>query len=344
MKRRQNKSDCHLHHRRTSRQKREEIQLTGKDSSIRATSQSRRLPTRMRDPPSAEPAASFVVEAYATGTKRSSALVTSRSESQTPVAGTASMFRNRKELADRRGHFRDPRTGDLDGRDAQFARAVEDSLEATDRCLEEAAPKKRKGTKLACREADSANRRGARSRRAFHAPDVAPDAPAPWGNRFRIESRTHRNSGGARGPVVTAPAVGPAVRSETDDRSRQDAGAAKERVEPGEGSRSAQRKDRNAYAFHHRPAEAGSGDHRSDREGAARTEGCAHHIAHALPGRYVVFMPSVNHLGVSRKIASDEERQRLKRILQDASRRARPAASSSARRARAFPKTRSPPT
>src|SRR6202451_3863885 len=36
----------------------------------------------------------------------------------------------------------------------------------------------------------------------------------------------------------------------------------------------------------------------------------------ALPGRYVVFMPSVAHLGVSRKIASDEERLRLKRILQ----------------------------
>jgi ribonuclease G len=36
----------------------------------------------------------------------------------------------------------------------------------------------------------------------------------------------------------------------------------------------------------------------------------------ALPGRYVVFMPSVEHLGVSRKIASDEERLRLKRILQ----------------------------
>lgn len=35
----------------------------------------------------------------------------------------------------------------------------------------------------------------------------------------------------------------------------------------------------------------------------------------ALPGRYVVFMPSVNHIGVSRKIASEEERQRLKRIL-----------------------------
>ncbi len=36
----------------------------------------------------------------------------------------------------------------------------------------------------------------------------------------------------------------------------------------------------------------------------------------ALPGRYVVFMPSVGHLGVSRKVASDEERQRLKKILQ----------------------------
>ncbi len=36
----------------------------------------------------------------------------------------------------------------------------------------------------------------------------------------------------------------------------------------------------------------------------------------ALPGRYVVFMPSLDHLGVSRKIESDEERHRLKRILQ----------------------------
>ncbi len=35
----------------------------------------------------------------------------------------------------------------------------------------------------------------------------------------------------------------------------------------------------------------------------------------ALPGRYVVYMPTVEHVGVSRKIASEEERQRLKRIL-----------------------------
>jgi ribonuclease G len=45
------------------------------------------------------------------------------------------------------------------------------------------------------------------------------------------------------------------------------------------------------------------------RKGARITS----HIA--LPGRFLVFMPTVNHVGVSRKIESDEERQRLKRVL-----------------------------
>jgi len=35
----------------------------------------------------------------------------------------------------------------------------------------------------------------------------------------------------------------------------------------------------------------------------------------ALPGRFLVYMPTVNHIGVSRKINSDEERMRLKRIV-----------------------------
>jgi Rne/Rng family ribonuclease len=35
----------------------------------------------------------------------------------------------------------------------------------------------------------------------------------------------------------------------------------------------------------------------------------------ALPGRFLVYMPTVTHVGVSRKIASDEESHRLKRIL-----------------------------
>ena len=40
----------------------------------------------------------------------------------------------------------------------------------------------------------------------------------------------------------------------------------------------------------------------------------------ALPGRYLVYMPTVNHVGVSHKIASEEERLRLKRIIQEHSR------------------------
>jgi Ribonuclease G/E len=55
-------------------------------------------------------------------------------------------------------------------------------------------------------------------------------------------------------------------------------------------------------------------------------------------------MPTLEHTGVSRKIASDEERLRLKRILQGPSRRNSPAASSSAPPARAKAKRISRPT
>jgi ribonuclease G len=37
----------------------------------------------------------------------------------------------------------------------------------------------------------------------------------------------------------------------------------------------------------------------------------------SLPGRYLVFMPTVEHVGVSRKITDDEERRRLKGILKE---------------------------
>jgi ribonuclease G len=37
----------------------------------------------------------------------------------------------------------------------------------------------------------------------------------------------------------------------------------------------------------------------------------------SLPGRYVVFMPTVEHVGVSRKITDDEERRRLKGMLKE---------------------------
>src|SRR5688572_11520601 len=37
----------------------------------------------------------------------------------------------------------------------------------------------------------------------------------------------------------------------------------------------------------------------------------------SLPGRYSVFMPSVDQVGVSRRIASDKERKRLRKLIED---------------------------
>ena len=37
----------------------------------------------------------------------------------------------------------------------------------------------------------------------------------------------------------------------------------------------------------------------------------------SLPGRYLVLMPTVEHVGVSRKITNDEERRRLKTVLKE---------------------------
>ena len=36
----------------------------------------------------------------------------------------------------------------------------------------------------------------------------------------------------------------------------------------------------------------------------------------ALPGRFLVYMPTVEHVGVSRKIESDSERHRLRKLIQ----------------------------
>ena len=40
----------------------------------------------------------------------------------------------------------------------------------------------------------------------------------------------------------------------------------------------------------------------------------------ALPGRYLVYMPTLEHVGVSRKVTTEEERQRLKRVISEAQR------------------------
>ncbi len=46
-----------------------------------------------------------------------------------------------------------------------------------------------------------------------------------------------------------------------------------------------------------------------------RTKGARITCHISLPGRYVVMMPTVNHIGVSRRVGSYEERQRLRQII-----------------------------
>ncbi len=48
---------------------------------------------------------------------------------------------------------------------------------------------------------------------------------------------------------------------------------------------------------------------------AAKGARITSHIA--LPGRFLVYMPTIEHVGVSRKIDSDSERQRLRKLIKD---------------------------
>ncbi len=148
--------------------------------------------------------------------------------------------------------------------------------------------------------------------------DVAPLLSAQvreQGGRFphRMPRRMRRKMRGA-GPGESRPG-----ESKTDDERRTDATAA---AEPGETP--APRTEQRTYT---RPEKAPLpsitellkegqeiivqiAKEPLGQKGARITS----HIA--LPGRYVVYMPTLEHIGVSRKIASDEERLRLKRILQ----------------------------
>ena len=139
------------------------------------------------------------------------------------------------------------------------------------------------------------------------------------GNRFHRDGQDNAGSNGSAGTNVEA--AGPAVAGSSNIGAAvaQDARAAEgrseaSREERGE-ERSAERPERVLPSITDllKPGQeiiVQIAKEPLGQKGARITS----HIA--LPGRFVVFMPSVNHLGVSRKIASDEERQRLKRILQ----------------------------
>ena len=109
---------------------------------------------------------------------------------------------------------------------------------------------------------------------------------------------------------------GPDSRFEGERRAEQSAPSAEPSITRPETSRTAARSDRTPQVSITELLKEGQeiivqiAKEPLGQKGARITS----HIA--LPGRFVVYMPTVEHTGVSRKIGTDEERQRLKRILQ----------------------------
>lgn len=112
-----------------------------------------------------------------------------------------------------------------------------------------------------------------------------------------------------RGPAGTMQRTAPAGRSERGRGRRGGRGAAAPRTR---GRRNIQRGPRPQIADLLKEGQeilVQIAKEPMGKKGARITS----HIA--LPGRFLVYMPTVDHIGVSRKIASDEERARLRRIL-----------------------------
>jgi ribonuclease G len=109
-------------------------------------------------------------------------------------------------------------------------------------------------------------------------------APATAGYQQRTERRSERRGGGRRGPG------GRRMRGRPRHQSSRQMPAISDLLKEGQEILVQIAKEPIA------------------KKGARITS----HIA--LPGRYLVYMPTVHHTGVSRKIGSEEERHRLKRI------------------------------
>jgi ribonuclease G len=134
-------------------------------------------------------------------------------------------------------------------------------------------------------------------------------APREGGRRGRRDGRRggrdrERNSGGDRGSSSD--------RSSSDRAPRDRRGMAGSRSGDRRGRPSVQSTDLPAISDLLKPGQEVLVQIAKEpiaKKGARITS----HIA--LPGRFLVFMPTVSHVGVSRKIESDAERRRLKEIL-----------------------------
>jgi ribonuclease G len=117
-------------------------------------------------------------------------------------------------------------------------------------------------------------------------------------------------------PVAVAPAIAPPASAPKERQHGGDSrGPRGQRSGGGGGGGSAQRRDRPQPTITDLLREGQEILVQIAKEPIAKKGArITSHIA--LPGRFLVYMPTVEHVGVSRKIESDSERQRLRRLIQ----------------------------
>jgi Rne/Rng family ribonuclease len=152
--------------------------------------------------------------------------------------------------------------------------------------------------------AEFATRRGGRRRRrptkgGSEAPEASTDAPGANGEDIEPEVVAETAPAEKTPAATSAPAAGP-----------------RERGRNGRGQRGGfSRRDRHQPTITDLLREGQEILVQIAKEPIAKKGArITSHIA--LPGRFLVYMPTVEHVGVSRKIESDSERQRLRKLIQ----------------------------
>jgi ribonuclease G len=155
--------------------------------------------------------------------------------------------------------------------------------------------------------AEFATRRGGRRRRRTSKPATASARPNADANG-KDEEATIAGDPPAEAPTPTAaPPTTPATR-ERRHEGRTDG-------RDGRGQRGFSRRDRHQPTITDLLREGQEILVQIAKEPIAKKGArITSHIA--LPGRFLVYMPTVEHVGVSRKIESDSERQRLRKLIQ----------------------------
>ena len=144
-----------------------------------------------------------------------------------------------------------------------------------------------------------ATRRGGRRRRR---PSKGKQGPVDNGANGQDESGMEETEASATLPEVAAQPAPPEP-------------AARERTQSGRSHRGSQRRDRQQPAITDLLREGQEILVQIAKEPIAKKGArITSHIA--LPGRFLVYMPTVEHVGVSRKIESDSERHRLRKLIQ----------------------------